>query len=269
MQHDRLLCVAVGNTRTRFGLFNGTELTESGTCANISESGGEPAALDAAVEAIGRLAGEADLIVCSSVNEPFARPLRTRLAEFSAGVPLRVGVDVPIPMHTTVRDPAAVGHDRLLNALAAHRRAEQACAVIDVGTAVTVDFIDGQGVFQGGLIAPGLKMMVASLTAGTAQIGEITYERPGEGVVFGGDTAEAVRLGVTTAVRGLVRQAVEGFAITYGGYPQVIATGGDAGVLEDDGLVEHFVPDLQLMGIAACVTAATKHADVGDDDGPV
>jgi hypothetical protein len=41
----------------------------------------------------------------------------------------------------------------------------------------------------------------------------------------------------------------------YGAYPQVIATGGDMAVLEADGMVEHFVPDLQLLGLRACVSA--------------
>ena len=82
----------------------------------------------------------------------------------------RVGRDLHVPINIALDDPATVGQDRLINALGAFRRARQACVVIDVGTALTVDFVDGVGTFQGGVIAPGPRMMLAALHERTAAL---------------------------------------------------------------------------------------------------
>lgn len=60
-------------------------------------------------------------------------------------------------------------------------------------------------------------------------------------------------LGARTALVGMARYLIDSYADYYGAYPQIVATGGDAPVFEDDPLVEHIVPDLVLLGIAeAC-----------------
>jgi len=180
----------------------------------------------------------------------------------------RVGRELPIPLMHALDDASTVGHDRLLAALGAYTTARQACVVIDVGTAVTVDFVDGEGAFQGGAIAPGLGMMLAALHNQTEQLPDLRYEPPdparGE---FGKDTPHAMRIGVTAMVRGLVRERLDAYAEAYGAYPQVIATGGDAGVLEATELVDHFVPDLQLMGIAEAVRHALADTPSAEDAG--
>jgi type III pantothenate kinase len=119
---------------------------------------------------------------------------------------------------------------------------------------VTVDFVDGQGVFQGGAIAPGLNLMLRALHEHTAALPSVKYERPDDGMTFGKDTRGAMLLGVHAAVTGLVRALCERYSEFFGAYPQIIATGGDARALfEGDDLVEHIVPDLTLLGIeAAC-----------------
>jgi len=63
------------------------------------------------------------------------------------------------------------------------------------------------------------------------------------------ETSEAMVLGVCAAASGAIRFLAERYAHFYEGYPQIIATGGDMGLLEDDDLIEAFVPDLQLHGI--------------------
>jgi type III pantothenate kinase len=109
--------------------------------------------------------------------------------------------------------------------------------------------VDGEGVFHGGAIAPGIAMMLRSLHERTDALPQIEYRLPEDSAPFGKDTAEAMRLGVTAMVCGSVRWLAERYALHYEAYPRIIATGGDIGVLEPDGLVETFVPDLQLHGI--------------------
>jgi type III pantothenate kinase len=257
--NDTLVAVAVGNTRTRFGVFTGSELGSPRSMENA-----DPSAL---VRAIAEEAGKLEdaVVVIASVNDEVADALEEGLRGELESPPMRIGRDIPIPLAHTLADASTLGQDRMLNALGASARARQACVVVDAGTAVTVDYVDAEGVFRGGLIAPGLNMMLQSLHEHTAALPLLRYERPGaESGPGGSDTASAMQLGVTTALRGLVRLAVETFAIRYEGYPQVVATGGDLGVLEEDDAIEHFVPDLQLIGIHTCCLGALADAD--DDE---
>lgn len=244
-----LLAIAVGNTRTRFGLFEGKELSSTG-----SERSDQPELIAAEVgKLLANFAGAP--IIISTVNVLASEKIR-RAVEAHGDVYV-IGTDIAIPLTHALDDASTLGQDRALCALAAYSRAGQACVVIDAGTAVTVDFIDGQGVFQGGVIAPGLNMMLKALHEHTAALPLLEFAKPDEARgVFGRDTAHAMMLGAQAGVRGLVREAIERYAIAYEAYPQIIATGGDAAVLFDgDDLVEVVVPDLQLVGILEAARA--------------
>jgi type III pantothenate kinase len=258
MEHEHVLAIAVGNTRTRIGLFHGTDLESPMSLMNepVASASGMPSAADAAgidaiVAAVSKLleGSHNTPIVIADVNKPFAKRLALALEALSEV--WRVGEDVAVPMKHSLDDASTLGMDRQLCALAASRRAEQAVVVIDAGTAITVDFVDGEGVFQGGIIAPGVRMMLASLHGKTAALPKLEFAAPDpQRGPFGKDTAHAMILGVIAAARGAVRHAIDLYADAYEAYPQIVATGGDAAMLfENDGLVEHIVPDLQLVGI--------------------
>lgn len=256
-----IVAVAVGNTRTRVARCGGNEVHDPVSVAN-ADPGSVANAVLAACENV-----HGAPIVVSSVVPDLGERLRRVLAEQHGLEVLRIGHDVAVPIRVALDDASTVGQDRLLCALAAFHHAEQACVVVDAGTAITVDFVDGEGVFQGGVIAPGLALMLRSLRQGTAQLPEIVYSAPDPARgPFGKDTAHAMVLGVRAAARGLVRETVERYAEHYQAYPQIVATGGDARALfEDDDLVEHIVPDLQLMGIARAYRHEAEQGETDDD----
>ena len=72
--------------------------------------------------------------------------------------------------------PAQLGPDRWASLVAARRRAlhepaaRRACIVVNAGTAVTIDALDADGVFQGGLILPGIRLMLQALADNTAAL---------------------------------------------------------------------------------------------------
>jgi type III pantothenate kinase len=238
------MALAVGNTRARFGLVQHTTVHD-------------PAPLDAAHD-----------VLLASVNPPAADALADHL-ESAHGLDVhRFGKDLPIPIALALDDASTVGQDRLLCALAAYSKAKQACIVIDAGTAITIDFVDGQGIFQGGVIAPGLRMMLASLHHHTASLPALDLMKPDDARgAFGKDTKHAMLLGVRNAAIGLARYTAERYAEAYEAYPQIIATGGDAAMLFDnDGVVEHIVPDLQLQGIAEAAALLLKPDAHADDE---
>lgn len=256
--HPRVV-VSVGNSRIKIGVADGAEVDDCQSFANDR--------IDDAAAAISALSAGAGRIpvALASVNNPVADELEKRVAGGTAEV-YRLGRDIQLPLSLALSDRTTVGQDRLLNALGAFTRARQACVIIDAGTAMTVDFVDGEGTFQGGVIAPGLGMMLAALHEHTAALPKITFASPDPALgPFGKDTSHAMLLGVQCAARGLVRYVLEQYADAYGAYPQVVATGGDSRTLfETDPIVEHLVPDLQLVGLAAACEATLDIEQIED-----
>lgn len=267
-----LIAVAIGNTRTSFALFQGSRMTgEAKVLPNT-----DPIQVARAVDALAAESEEA-VVVIGTVNPAMADSLESSLGGVDGERVYRLGRDLVIPIANALTDDSTVGQDRLLCALGAYSRAEQACVVVDAGTAITVDFVDGEGTFQGGVIAPGLNMMLAAMHEKTAALPKVSFALPDPILgPFGKDTRHAMQLGVLNAAKGLVRTVIEQYAESFGAYPQIIATGGDARVLfENDDLVENIVPELQLIGIAAACTRVLAGDDPagpiglgqGEDDG--
>ncbi len=262
-----VLAVSVGNTRTTYGVYRDGERESFGATAN--DSFDELART--LVERMKEIEGEGGVVVVASTNDGVAERLERALhgaGTVGSSRVVRIGRDIGAPVKHTLDDSGerTVGQDRLLNAVAGFEVAKQACVVISAGTAITVDFVDGEGVFHGGAIAPGVRMMLRAMHDQTSALPEVEW---GGGEVeedstapYGRNTTAAMRLGAVYAAKGVVRSLTERYAEAYGAYPRVIATGGDAQVLfgEDD-LVESIVPDLTLRGIVS----AWRAASVGEE----
>ncbi len=250
-----IVAVNVGNTRTALGLFQRGSLIRSERIQN-SDRSGLVAAIRAAVTELDD--DSEPSIVMASVNEAVADELAAALSAQKSCELFQIGEDLAVPIGTHLDPETITGVDRLLNAAAAWERMQGACVVVDAGTAVTVDFVDGTGIFQGGAIAPGAAMQLRSLHEGTAALPLLRFERP-DHETFGKNTRQAMLQGVTFGIRGLVWRLVERYAEKYGAFPPVIATGGDAElVFAEDELVNRIVPDLTLLGIAAAARAAGR-----------
>ena len=153
---------------------------------------------------------------------------------------LLLGRDFPPLVKNRIRQPKSVGTDRLAQASAAWRRAGKACAVVSMGTAITVDRVNGRGELIGGLIAPGLRTMGRALRLGTAQLPEVPPARRRSPV--GRNTREAIQCGISLAAEGLLRRALDGFD------GPVYGTGGDAPLYRE--FFDVLVPTLTLEGVA-------------------
>lgn len=244
---------------------------------------GIPDAADLILDLLGTAQeSRASAIVIASVNEPASQSLLRaledrrkapgasrddRLRAISEGIPpaFRLDADLSIPQPHTLGPNHTTGQDRLLNALAAFHALRQACIIIDAGTAITVDFVDGEGVYHGGAIAPGARMQLRALHDHTAALPLVDLSLPDEQEHFAKTTAQAMLTGVCIGARGMVRALAEHYAEAYGGYPRIIATGGDAELLfSGDDLVEHIVPDLTLRGVALAAVFAGAGAQESD-----
>lgn len=162
-----------------------------------------------------------------------------------------------LDFRVAVREPQAVGVDRLLTALAARQRPASAArpvAAVTVGTAVTVDFVRPDGEFVGGAILPGPRLMARSLHEYTAQLPQIEIAPAAPERPWGADTREAIAVGIAAAVLGSADYLIRDWAGRWAVPPQIYVTGGDGGYFRGfrspaapDGV--EIVPELTLDGI--------------------
>jgi len=258
------LAITVGNTRTTVASITCGEITakksfRSDDAATIVEE---------ALSYWTNLDTEIGQIVMASSNENASRAIAVALADQTSRDIWQIGEDLPAPIGQHLDPETITGIDRLLNAAVAWEAHQQACVVVDAGTCVTVDFVDGEGTFHGGGIAPGAQTQLDAMHNSTSALPDVTFEAPLK-EAFGKNTAQAMLQGVFNGIRGVVRQLSEQYAIRYGAYPMVIATGGDAMILfDDDDLIERIVPDLQLQGMIVAVKhmVAPEEADATTSD---
>jgi len=152
---------------------------------------------------------------------------------------LLLGRDFGPLVKNRARRPETVGADRLAQASAAWHRVRGACVVVSMGTAITIDVVNGRGEFIGGLIAPGLRLMARALHDYTALLPEVEPTRRRSPV--GRHTREAIQSGISYAAEGLIRGALAGSR------GRVFGTGGDAPLFRD--LFDVLAPDLALEGV--------------------
>lgn len=270
-----LIAIAVGNTRTRVGSFQNDG--PGNECLNPqSFDSSDPNQIAARVNEIVESALDNDsenqagipTVILSTVSPPHADNIERAIREIAGQSTYRFGRDLRIPVQHTLTETGemTVGQDRLLTAIGAFDTLKQACVVIDAGTAVTIDFVDGEGTFHGGAILPGINMMLNSLNDSAANLPKLVYKKlDKDSNEPAKQTDDAIMLGVTSAIRGAVRLLTERYAEHYSAYPQTIVTGGDLGILEDEELIDTFAPDLQLQGIRVACAQIIDQDDQADD----
>ncbi|MGL4575907.1 MAG: type III pantothenate kinase [Burkholderiaceae bacterium] len=158
------------------------------------------------------------------------------------------GTPLPSGFHNAYAAPT-LGPDRLLAALAARRaHAAQVLVVASFGTATTVDLVAGD-TFRGGVIAPGVGLMSASLARNTAHL----PLSEGRMVPVPDNTHDAIYTGICAAQRGAVMYMLDAAALL--GTPQLVICGGNAAAIAPALPPHLLLPDAVLKGLAQVATA--------------
>jgi type III pantothenate kinase len=230
-----MLTIDCGNTRLKWGRFDGDRLAESGSMPLIElgmMSRRLPVPLPQRV-VVSNVAGERAAVEMRAALEGQGRLVRWVRAQ-----PEQCGV------RNGYTDPAQLGSDRWAALIGARHLHDGACLVVMAGTATTVDVLDADGRFQGGLILPGFALMRQSLTQSTAQL----KDEVGIYAEFPRNTADAIASGCLAAQLG----AVERMFRPMSGQPDslCILSGGGAQPLYErlDGPKRH-EPHLVLHGL--------------------
>lgn len=176
---------------------------------------------------LGRYPGKIDEIIIVSVVPGFLRSFLKSLSPLAPGVPVRiVGKDIKVPMKIKYKDPSEVGQDRLVTSFAAFEIYGGPLIVIDFGTAVTFDVVSAKGDYEGGLIFPGLRLSLKTLSMEAALLPKVDLA-PVKGVI-GRDTKSSMNNGLLYGYASICDGLTDILKKKYGGKTLVVATGGDA-----------------------------------------
>lgn len=150
-----------------------------------------------------------------------------------------------------VAEPRRLGADRALNAIAAYKRHGGDIIIVDCGTATKLDFLDHDGTYRGGVIAPGINLSLEALVNRTAKLPRIAIAAPEAGSVVGRNTEEQMRIGVFWGHVAMIEGLVARLRKQVGTHTRVIATGGLALLFsEHTELFDIVEVDLTLHGLA-------------------
>jgi len=240
-----LLAVTVGNTRLRYGLFEGVSLMGHGAVP----TGPSDPPLAAGWMPIGR---GIEAAAIASVNPRRSEEAIAALRKAGHRI-LIAGPDLPIPIENRYRPPSEVGVDRLLNGVAASRLwPGRGTVVLDFGTALSVSIVSPTGEFLGGPIAPGAPSAAAGLAARTAKLPEVRLERPCPRFLTA-STRDAIEAGIFWSVAGGAARILDGLNAELPFQFHTVATGGDASLFAPAiPRVEIVDGELTLKGLAAC-----------------
>ncbi len=152
-------------------------------------------------------------------------------------------------------DYQRLGLDRWLALVGAYVSVGKRCMVLDLGTAITSDFVDESGQHLGGYICPGMPLMRNQLRTHTRRIryDDAAAQQAQSALSPGRSTAQAVERGCTQMIRGFAVAQLEVAQEHLGDDFVVFVTGGDADMVADVLPGARIVPDLVFIGLAlAC-----------------
>jgi len=222
-----LLAIDAGNTNITFAVFDGTEIRAEWriTTDNGRRTADEYAVWLTQLLTLKKLQPtDVHAAIICSVVPPVMFALKRLCRDYFNCDPLVVGEpDCRLDIQVFAR---GAGADRIVNAVGAHLITQAPKIVIDFGTATTLDIVDEQGNYCGGVIAAGVNLNLDALHRVSAMLPRITADRPEHDTVIGTDTISAMRSGVywgyVSMIEGLTRRIIAEF-----GRPMtVLATGG-------------------------------------------
>ena len=145
-------------------------------------------------------------------------------------------------------NPAEVGADRIVNAVAARELYGAPVVVVDFGTATTFDLVNAAGEYAGGIIAPGILISAEALFAHASRLYRVDVRRPAD--LIGRNTAGAMQAGIYFGYIGLVDGILERLQAEVPGLREIVATGGQAELIASGSrFIRKTEPLLTMIGL--------------------
>ena len=162
--------------------------------------------------------------IISSVVPPVLNSIKTAIRKLTGKQPLVVGPGIKTGLNIRMDNPAEVGSDLIVAAVAATAQYGAPLLLVDMGTATTITAVDENGSFVGGCICPGVKISMEALTGRTAQLPGISLEEPK--VAIGKNTRDCMRSGIMFGAAGQIDGLLDRMEAELKAPAKIVITGG-------------------------------------------
>jgi type III pantothenate kinase len=208
-----LFCVDVGNSHTVSGIFDNGQLIGNWRLQSRQDRTADELAIR--YHGLFQMVGINPSLITGFIIASVVPTLETSWLQFARSYlvklrqpPLAVSHTLAFGMKIATENPAEVGADRIVNAVAAWERFHSPLIVIDFGTAITFDCVNGEPAYVGGTIHPGIGISLDALATRTAKLPrldiDVTPDHP-----IGTTTVKAIHSGMLYGFGGLVDRMVE------------------------------------------------------------
>lgn len=244
-----LLVVDVGNTHITLGVFDGKEIK-----ATFRATAKQPRTSDEYGIQLCDLLEHRDFdikditdVIISSVVPDVMHSLTSAIIKYFHVRPF-VPSTLEMGLRINTEHPKEIGPDRIVDAVAAYEKYGGPVIVIDFGTATTYDIVTADGVFEGGVISPGIRTSARALWGGAAMLPEIEIRKPNS--IIAKETVSSMQGGLVFGYIGQTEYIVK--KMKSNGYEnaKVVATGGLGNIIvPETDVIDIYDPLLTLEGL--------------------
>ncbi len=245
-----LLAVDIGNTNIVFGLFEKNHLkTHWRIRTELNRTTDEYWVLVNEFIRLNEIGiGTIDDIVISCVVPPLIPIFEELSRKYLKSKPLIVGPGIKTGIPILYNNPAEVGADRIVNAIAGFEKYGGPLIIVDFGTATTFDAVSEKGQYMGGAIFPGMEISLQALYKSTAKLSPVDIALPDH--VIGKSTVESIQSGAVYGFTGMIESIVSRMQKEIGKEAKVVGTGGLLPVIQKQAqCIQTVDPFLTLEGL--------------------
>ncbi len=223
-----LLAIDIGNTNLVIGCFQGDEIKFKARIATDRTRTSDQYGVEIKnmMEAFGVQVSDIDDCIIASVVPPVFNSVRTGVIKVIGKQPIVVGPGLKTGLNIHMDVPSQVGSDRIVIAVAALAEYKAPLILMDLGTATTIEVVEPDNRYIGGIIFPGVRVSLDALTSRAAQLPAISLDKPRN--VIGKNTIDCMRSGMMYGTAAMLDGLVERIEEELGHRCTIIATGGMA-----------------------------------------
>lgn len=221
-----LLAIDIGNTNLVIGCIHDDKILFKARIATDRTRTSDQYGVEikSMLEAYGVKRSDIEDCIISSVVPPVFNSVRTGVIKIIGKQPMVVGPGLKTGLNIHVDVPSQVGSDRIVIAVAALAEYKAPLLLMDLGTATTIESVEPDNVYMGGVIIPGVRVSLDALTSRAAQLPGISLDQPKQ--VIGKNTVDCMRSGMMYGTAAMIDGLVERMEEELGHRCTLIATGG-------------------------------------------
>lgn len=221
-----LLAIDIGNTNLVIGCIKDDKILFKARIATdrLRTSDQYGVEIKNMMEAYGVQLTDIDDCIISSVVPPVFNSVRTGVIKILGKQPMVVGPGLKTGLNIHMDVASQVGSDRIVIAVAALAEYTAPLILMDLGTATTIEVVEPDNVYLGGIIFPGVRVSLDALTSRTSQLPGISLDKPKQ--VIGKNTVDCMRSGMMYGTAAMLDGLVDRIEEELGHTSTIIATGG-------------------------------------------